>query len=195
MTAQALFYNSIFFSLTLVLMRFYGTTASHIGYVFIPIAIANFLGPVVLGRLFDTKGRRLMTGGTFILSGVLSVFGGLLFWFDRLNIATQVVCWTITFFFASTSASAAYLSASELFPQEVRASAIAVFYGTGTLLGGVSGPLVFGRIVGSGSRALLFGGYAVGAVVMIAAGVIQAIWGVSAEGRSLESLGEERKAA
>ena len=93
-------------------------------------------------------------------------------------------------FFASTGASAAYLSASELFPQEIRASAIALFYATGTLLGGVSGPLLFGHIIGSGSRGLLAIGYAVGALVMIAAGIVQAIWGVAAERRSLESLRE-----
>jgi MFS family permease len=195
MTAQALFYNSIFFSLTLVLMRFYGTSAAHVGYAFLPIAVANFLGPVLLGKLFDTKGRKSMTGGTFILSGVLLLLCGSLFWLGWLSAASQIVCWAIIFFVASTSASAAYLSASELFPQEVRASAIALFYATGTLLGGVSGPLLFGRIVGSGSRGLLFAGYAVGAVVMIAAGIVQAIWGVAAERRSLESLRQVSEAA
>jgi MFS family permease len=195
MTAQALFYNSIFFSLTLVLMRFYGATPSRVGYAFLPIAVANFLGPVVLGKLFDTRGRRSMTGGTFILSGVLLLLSGLLFWLGWLNTATQIVCWAITFFVASTGASAAYLSASELFPQEIRASAIAIFYATGTLLGGVSGPLLFGHIIGSGSRGLLAIGYAVGALVMIAAGIVQAIWGVAAEGRSLESLRKLPEAA
>ena len=190
MTAQALFYNSIFFSLTLVLLRFYGATPSRVGYAFLPIAVANFLGPVMLGRLFDTRGRRSMTGGSFILSGVLLLLSGLLFWLGWLNAAAQIVCWAITFFVASTGASAAYLSASELFPQEIRASAIALFYATGTLLGGVSGPLLFGHIIGSGSRGLLAIGYAVGALVMIAAGIVQAIWGVAAERRSLESLRE-----
>ena len=188
MTAQALFYNSIFFSLALVLLRFYGTTASRTGYVFIPIAVANFLGPVLLGRLFDTKGRRLMTGGTFILSGMLLMLSGLLFWLGLLNLESQVVCWTVIFFVASSSASAAYLSASELFPQEIRASAIALFYAIGTLIGGVAGPLLFGQIVERGSRGLLFTGYAVGALVMVAAGIVQASWGVAAEGRSLENL-------
>ena len=195
MTAQALFYNSIFFSLALVLLRFYGTTASRTGYVFIPIAVANFLGPLVLGKLFDTKGRRLMTGGTFVLSGMLLMLGGLLFWLDLLNLASQVVCWTVIFFIASTSASAAYLSASELFPQEIRASAIALFYAIGTLIGGVSGPLLFGKIVESGSRGLLFTGYTFGALVMVAAGIVQGIWGVAAEGKSLESLRQDSKVA
>jgi MFS family permease len=195
MTAQALFYNSIFFSLTLMLLRFYGATPSRVGYAFLPIAVANFLGPVMLGKLFDTRGRRAMTGGTFILSGVLLLLSGLLFWLGWLNTAAQIVCWAITFFVASTGASAAYLSASELFPQEIRASAIAIFYATGTLLGGVSGPLLFGHIIGSGSRGLLAIGYAVGALVMIAAGMVQAIWGVAAEGRSLESLREFPEAA
>ena len=131
-----------------------------------------------------------MTGGTFILSGVLLLLSGLLFWLGWLNAAAQIVCWAITFFVASTGASAAYLSASELFPQEIRASAIALFYATGTLLGGVSGPLLFGHIIGSGSRGLLAIRYAVGALVMITAGIVQAIWGVAAERRSLESLRE-----
>lgn len=188
MTAQALFYNSVFFSLTLVLLRYYEASPSRAGYAFLPIAVANFLGPVLLGRLFDTIGRRAMTGGSFILSGVLLLVSGWLFWHGRLSAVTQIAWWMAIFFVASASASAAYLSASELFPQEVRASAIAVFYAAGTLLGGVSGPLLFGRIVGSGSRHLLFVGYAVGAVAMISAGAAQAIWGIAAEGRSLESL-------
>ena len=188
MTAQALFYNSVFFSLTLVLMRYYGASASRVGYAFLPIALANFLGPLLLGRLFDTVGRRAMTGGSFILSGLLLTLTGCLFWLGRLGTATQIACWVAVFFVASASASAAYLSASELFPQEIRASAIALFYAAGTLFGGVAGPLLFGRIVGSGSRGLLFAGYGIGAVAMIAAGVVQAIWGEAAEGRSLESL-------
>jgi MFS family permease len=188
MTAQALFYNSVFFSLTLVLMRYYGASTSRSGYAFLPIAVANFLGPLLLGRFFDVVGRRAMTGGTFILSGLLLLASGWLFWQGRLNAVSQIACWSAVFFVASASASAAYLSASELFPQEVRASAIALFYAAGTLLGGVSGPLLFGRIVGSGSRGLLLLGYAVGAAAMIGAGAVQAIWGVAAEGRSLESL-------
>jgi MFS family permease len=188
MTAQALFYNSVFFSLTLVLMRYYGTSASSAGYAFLPIALANFLGPLLLGRLFDVVGRRAMTGGTFMLSGLLLLLNGWLFWLGRLNAVSQIACWVAVFFVASASASAAYLSASELFPQEVRASAIALFYAAGTLLGGVSGPLLFGRIVGSGSRGLLLLGYAVGAAAMIGAGAMQTISGVAAEGRSLESL-------
>jgi MFS family permease len=188
MTAQAVFYNSVFFSLTLVLMRYYGASAARVGYVFLPIAFANFLGPLLLGRLFDTIGRRQMTGGSFIVSGVLLLVGGLLFWLGMLNIVSQVTCWSIIFFVASASASAAYLSASELFPQEVRASAIAIFYAAGTLLGGTAGPLLFGRIVGSGSRGLLFAGYCAGAVAMITAGLVQSIWGTAAEKRSLESL-------
>jgi MFS family permease len=188
MTAQALFYNSVFFSLTLVLMRYYGASASSVGYAFLPIALANFLGPLLLGSLFDVVGRRAMTGGTFILSGLLLLLSGWLFWLGRLNSVSQIACWVAVFFVASASASAAYLSASELFPQEVRASAIALFYAAGTLLGGVSGPLLFGKIVGSGPRGLLFLGYAVGAAAMMGAGTMQAIWGVAAEGRSLESL-------
>jgi MFS family permease len=129
-----------------------------------------------------------MAGSTFVLSGLLLLITGWLFWVGRLSAVTQIACWVAVFFVASASASAAYLSASELFPQEVRASAIALFYAAGTLLGGAAGPFLFGRIVGSGSRSLLFLGYGIGAVAMIGAGTVQAIWGVAAESRSLESL-------
>ena len=129
-----------------------------------------------------------MTGATFIVSGFFLLIRSVLFWLHTLNAVSQIACWSVIFFVASASASAAYLSASELFPQEVRASAIAVFYAAGTLLGGASGPFLFGHIVGTGSRGLLLAGYAAGAGVMIAAGVVQSCFGTSAEGRSLESL-------
>jgi MFS family permease len=188
MTAQAFFYNSVFFSLGLVLLRYYGVPAEEIGFCFIPIALANFLGPVVLGPLFDVIGRKAMIAGTYCASAIVLLISSWLFTRIDLTMHGQIVLWAITFFFASTAASSAYLTVSEVFPQEVRASSIAFFYGFGTLAGGVAGPFLFGRLIGSGSRQALFHGYVVGAGVMLLAGIAQAAWGVASERRSLEEL-------
>jgi MFS family permease len=190
MAAQAFFYNSVFFSLSLVLMRYYSVSAEKVGYYFIPIAIANFLGPILLGRFFDTVGRRTMICATYSMSGIALIGSSVLFEQDLLGATSQVVWWAVAFFFASTAASSAYLTVSEVFPQEIRATAIAFFYAIGTLAGGVSGPLVFGHLIGSGLRTPLFAGYVVGATAMIAAGIAQGLWGVAAERRSLESVAE-----
>jgi len=188
MAAQAFFYNSVFFSLALVLLRYYGVPADRVGYCFIPIAVTNFLGPIALGRLFDTIGRRQMIAATYILSGLALFASSWLFLHGELSLRAQILWWAATFFFASTAASSAYLTVSEVFPQQVRASGIAFFYAFGTLAGGAFGPLLFGHLIASASRAPLFAGYAAGAAVMVFAGLAQALWGVAAERRSLESL-------
>ena len=186
MTAQAFFYNSVFFSLALVLLRYYGVSAARVGGYFVPIAVANFLGPVVLGGLFDRVGRRQMIGATYCLSGLALLGSSWFFYAGRLSAGTQIAWWTATFFFASAAASSAYLTVSEVFPQEVRATAIAFFYAFGTLFGGVCGPLIFGHLLGA--RLPLVLGYGLGAAVMVVAGAAQAVWGVAAEGKSLEAL-------
>jgi MFS family permease len=188
MASQAFFYNSVFFSLALVLLRFYAVPAEQVGYYFIPIAVANFLGPIVLGRLFDTLGRRQMIAATYVLSGVALFGSSWLFLHGILSLRAQIICWTATFFFASTAASSAYLTVSEVFPQSVRASSIAFFYAFGTLAGGAFGPLVFGHLVGGPSRTPLFLGYLAGSGAMVAAGLAQAMWGVNAERKPLEAL-------
>jgi MFS family permease len=188
MATQAFFYNSVFFSLALVLLRYYGVSTERVGLCFIPIACTNFLGPILLGPLFDSVGRRRMIAATYCLSGVVLLASSLLFHQGALSVVAQVAWWAGAFFFASTAASSAYLTVSELFPQEVRATCIALFYAFGTLAGGVFGPLVFGHLTGSTSRTPLLVGYTAGAAVMIAAGVAQAIWGVAAERKSLEAL-------
>jgi MFS family permease len=188
MAAQAFFYNSVFFSLGLVLLRYYGVPADRLGYYFIPIALGNFVGPVLLGPLFDIIGRKWMIAGTYSAAAAALLVASWQFNRGGLNVNSQIVWWAVTFFFASTAASSAYLTVSEVFPQEVRASSIAFFYGFGTLAGGVFGPLIFGLLIGSGSRSALFLGYAVGAAVMLFAGLAQAIWGTAAERRPLESL-------
>jgi MFS family permease len=169
MTAQAFFYNAIFFTYALILTDFYGIAADHIGWYLLPFAAGNFLGPLLLGRFFDTLGRRTMISLTYFLSGALLAIAGYLFSIGVLSAQTQTIAWMIIFFFASPAASAAYLTVSETFPLEIRALAIAMFYAVGTAIGGVAGPALFGVLIDTGSRASVFGGYLLGAVLMIGA--------------------------
>ena len=171
MVAQAFFYNAIFFTFALVLTDFYGITADQVGWYILPFAAGNFLGPLLLGRLFDTLGRRVMITFTYGVSGVLLALSGYLFSIGALSAQTQTIAWMVIFFFASPAASAAYLTVSETFPLEVRALAIAVFYAVGTGIGGVAGPALFGALIDTGSRNSVFAGYLLGAVLMIAAAV------------------------
>src|SRR5258706_154799 len=147
MTAQAFFYNAIFFTFALVLTDFYGIAADQIGWYILPFAAGNFLGPLLLGRLFDTLGRRVMITLTYGLSGILLALSGYLFSIGVLSAETQTIAWMVIFFFASPAASAAYLTVSETFPLEVRALAIALFYSIGTGIGGVAGPALFGGLI------------------------------------------------
>lgn len=186
--AQSFFYNSVFFSAALILLRFYGVSAAHAGILFLPLALTNFFGPVVLGRLVDTVGRRIMIAINFVLAGAALLVGNLLFLHAQLGVVGQVTWWAVAFFFAANAAGSANLTTSELFPQQIRASAIAVFYGFGTLFAGVLGPAVFGALLNRGNRLPIFWGFMVSATVMLIAGAAQAVWGVSAEGKSLEEL-------
>jgi MFS family permease len=129
-----------------------------------------------------------MIAATYCSSGILLFAGSWLFYEGRLTLHAQIAWWSAIFFFASTAASSAYLTVSEVFPQDIRASSIAVFYAFGTLAGGVLGPVIFGRLTGSGVRGLLLDGYLLGSAVMIIAGVGQSLWGVAAEGKMLEAL-------
>jgi MFS family permease len=188
MAAQAFFYNAIFFTYALILTDFYGVRADQVGWYILPFAAGNFLGPVLIGRLFDTIGRRPMLTFTYAISGVLLAATGYLFARDLVSAATLTLCWTVIFFFASAAASAAYLTVSETFPLEVRALAIAFFYAIGTGIGGIAGPLLFGALIGTGSRLSVFGGYLIGAALMVAAAVVAARYAVAAERRPLESV-------
>ncbi len=188
MIAQSFFYNSVFFSSTLVLLRFYGVSAAHAGYLFLPIAFTNFLGPALLSRLFDSVGRRVLISANFCLTGITFFLASWQFYAGRLSTVSQVAWWAVAFFFAASAAGSAYLTTSELFPQQVRATAIAFFYAAGTLFGGVLGPAIFGLLLNHGTRAPLFYGYAASSAVMVVAGVSQAIWGVSAERKPLEDV-------
>jgi MFS family permease len=188
MTAQAFFYNAIFFTYALVLTSFYGVQSAHVGWYILPFAAGNVLGPLLLGRLFDTLGRRTMITFTYLMSGLLLALTGWLFAAGMLSAREQTLAWSAIFFFASAAASSAYLTASETFPLEVRALAIAVFYAAGTGVGGVIAPLLFGALIDTGSRASLFGGYLLGAGLMALAACVMWRWGVAAERQPLEQV-------
>jgi MFS family permease len=195
MVAQAFFYNAIFFTYALVLTDFYGIPGDHVGWYLLPFAAGNFLGPVVLGRLFDTIGRRPMIAATYAVSGMLLALAGYLFALGILSATAQTIAWMVIFFFASAAASSAYLTVSETFPLEVRALAIAFFYAVGTGIGGVAGPWFFGALIDTGSRWSVFGGYLLGSVLMLAAALVAARFGVAAERKPLESVSRPLAAA
>jgi MFS family permease len=188
MTAQAFFYNAIFFTYALVLTDFYNVPADHIGWYILPFAAGNFLGPVIIGRLFDTLGRRQMLTFTYVISGLLLLAVAYLFEQDLVSATSLTIAWMVIFFFASAAASAAYLTVSETFPLEIRALAIACFYAVGTGIGGVFGPWLFGHLIETGSRVSVFEGYALGALLMIVAGAIAMRWSVAAERKPLEMV-------
>ena len=188
MTTQAFFYNAIFFTYGLVLIRFYGVPAQSVGGYLLAFALGNFFGPLVLGHFFDTIGRKRMIAATYGLSGILLALTGWLFHAGLLNAQTQTIAWTIIFFIASAAASSAYLTVSEIFPLEIRAFAIAIFYAIGTLVGGVFAPLIFAAIIGTGSSNALFAGYLVAALLMMIGGIVELWIGVAAERRPLEHV-------
>lgn len=188
MATQAFFYNAIFFTYALVLMRVYGVSERNVGGYLLPFALGNLLGPFVLGHFFDTIGRKKMIASTYGLSGVLLALTGWLFHAGLLTAHTQTLAWTIIFFIASAAASSAYLTVSEIFPLEIRAFAIAIFYTIGTLIGGVFAPWLFGSIIESGSSNALFGGYLAAATLMIIGAIVEVWIGVPAERRPLEHV-------
>ncbi len=188
MISQSFLYNAIFFTYALVLTKVYGVSSSSTLYYFMFFAIGNLLGPLLLGGLFDTVGRRKMIAGTYLLAGVLLIISALFFQAGYLNATTQTLCWCVIFFFASAGASAAYLTVSEIFPVEVRAKAIAVFFAIAQIFGSI-GPWLYGNLIGDGqNHTKLFLGYLLGAAVMIAGGLVEAAIGVDAEQKSLEDL-------
>jgi MFS family permease len=190
MITQSFLYNAIFFSYAIVLANFYLGPDADTSIYYIPFAIGNFLGPILLGRFFDTLGRRKMIAGTYILAGALLVISAFLFRAGALNATTQTIAWCVIFFFASAGASAAYLTVSEIFPMEVRAKAIAVFFAIAQVFGSVA-PLVYAAMIGpkdAPSETGLFYAYILGAAIMIIGGVVAAVLGIDAERKSLEDV-------
>jgi MFS family permease len=195
MAAQAFFYNAIFFTYALILTDFYAVPADHVGWYILPFAAGNFLGPLLLGRLFDTWGRRPMIAITYSISGLLLAGIGFLFAQDVVSVRTLTLGWSVTFFFASAAASSAYLTVSETFPLEMRALAIAIFYAVGTGMGGVIGPWLMGALIETGSRPSVFAGYLLGAILMLAAAGVMLRWGIAAERKPLEEVARPLAAA
>ena len=188
MGAQAFLFNAVYFTFGVVLTRFEGASADTVGAFLLPLAIGNFMGPLLLGRLFDTVGRKTMIAGTFAVSGILVIVQSVLFGLGLLTAVTQTGVWMVIFFFASTAASSAYLTASEVFPLEMRAMAIAVFYAAGTAVGGVMAPALYGALIETGSRWMLTGGYLLAAALMLVAALTELRLGVDAEGQPLETI-------
>jgi MFS family permease len=188
MLTQAFFYNAIFFTYALVLVRFYGVPEQTVGGYLLPFALGNVLGPLLLGHLFDTIGRKQMIAATYGLAGILLALTGWMFYAGLLTAQTQTLAWTIIFFIASAAASSAYLTVSEIFPLEIRALAIAIFYAVGTLAGGAGAPILFGWIIGTGSNTALFAGYLLAAALMVLGALVEVWIGVSAERQSLEQV-------
>jgi MFS family permease len=188
MATQAFCYNAIFFTYALVLSTFYGIAPGSVGLYILPFAAGNFLGPLILGRLFDTLGRVTMIGGTYAMSGILMLATGALFVANALSAAGQTALWAVTFFFASAGASAAYLTVGECFPLEIRARAISLFYAFGTALGGIIGPVVFGALIGTGSRSQILIGYALGGILMVIGAAAEWGLGIRAERKCLEDI-------
>lgn len=188
MVAQAFFYNAIFFTYALVLGRFYGVPDDRVALYLFPFALGNVLGPALLGPLFDSVGRRRMIAATYIFSGLGLALTGWAFVAGVLDARSQALCWSGVFFLASAAASSAYLNVSEIFPLEMRALAIAVFYAIGTGVGGVIAPVLLGFLIQTGSRAGVAAGWGLGALLMMIAGTLALAFGVDAERKSLEEI-------
>lgn len=185
---QAFLYNAIYFTYGLILHQFYGVPEANTPVYGIAFAIANFIGALVLGRFFDTVGRRPMISGTYSISGILLTITGFLFLNDMLTALTQTALWCAVFFFATAAASAAYLTVSEIFPMEVRAQAIAVFFAIGQAAGGVVAPALFGNLIESGEPINVFYGYSIAAGLMLLGAIVEWVWGVEAAQKSLEEV-------
>jgi MFS family permease len=187
MITQSFLYNAIFFTYTLVLTNFYDVPKENAPIYLIAFAVGNLVGPLTIGHLFDIIGRRVMIAGTYLLSGILLAVTAVMFNAGILNAITQTIAWCIIFFFASAGASSAYLTVSEIFPLEIRAQAIAVFFAIAQCFGAI-GPVFYGHLIGEGDPGKLFIGYLIGAGVMVAGGIVEIFLGVDAEGKSLEHV-------
>ena len=185
---QAFLYNAILFGYATLLSTFFGVATADAPYYLVAFAVGNLLGPIVLGPLFDSVGRKPMIAGTYILSGVLLLITGYLFDQHQLNATTLTISWSVVFFFASAGVSAAYLTVSEIFPLETRALAIALFYAVGTGIGGIIGPQLFGRLIPTGKTSDVFFALSIGAILMIVGGLVEIAYGVKAERCGLESI-------
>jgi MFS family permease len=188
MVGQSFFFNAVFFTYALIGKKFYHLSDQKLPLQLLPFAVASFLGPLILGRLFDTIGRKPMITATYGIAGIMLAGVCYPFAHGTIGLKGLGICFTVIFFVASSAASAAYLTVSEIFPLEMRAFAIAVFYAIGTLIGGVGAPLLFGELISTGSKIHVAEGWALGAALMLFAAGMEAWVGVEAAGQSLESV-------
>jgi len=195
MVGQAFFFNAVFFTFALVAKQFFQVHNAQLPLQLLPFAITSFLGPIALGPLFDKIGRKTMITVTYGVAGTLLAVLSWLFGWGALGLPGLTIGFSIIFFVASSAASAAYLTVSEIFPLEIRAFAIAIFYAAGTLAGGVGAPLLFGALIESGSKRAVALGYLVGAVLMLAGAIAEKLIGVEAAGKSLESVSKPLQSA
>ncbi|MGH8579917.1 MAG: MFS transporter, partial [Gammaproteobacteria bacterium] len=186
MVTQSFLYNAIFFTFALVLLKFYSVPADRMGLYVLPFAVVNFCGPLLLGRYFDTIGRKPMIAFTYGISGVLLAVTGYLFWQGHLTALTQMIAWSAVFFFASAAASSAYLTVSEVFPMEIRAMAIAFFFVVAQGAG-IFAPWLFGKLIETSATSVFYG-YLVGAGLMGVGAIAAMIFGVKAERHALEHV-------
>jgi MFS family permease len=185
---QAFIYNAVTFGLGTFLVEFYGISDAKVPFYIVLFAVSNFMGPLLLGRLFDTVGRKPMIAGTYIGSAVILSVLTFLFVGDQLGIWGFMAFLLATFFLASAGASAAYLTVSEIFPMETRALAIAFFYAIGTAVGGITGPYLFGKMIESGEASQVAIAFYIGAGIMAIGGIVELFLGVRAEQESLEDI-------
>ncbi|WP_349259913.1 MFS transporter [Jatrophihabitans sp.] len=195
MVTQAFLYNAIFFSYGLVLTVFYKVPTASLPYYFFPFAIGNLLGPLLLGSLFDSIGRRKMILFSYGVSGLLLLVSAWMFNSGMLSATTQTVFWSVIFFFASAGASSAYLTVSEIFPLELRGQAISYFFAISQGAGGVVAPWLFGHLIGGANNSHvrtgpLTVGYLIGAAIMIIGGLVAWFIGVNSERKSLEDIAD-----
>lgn len=194
MVGQSFFYNAVFFTYGLVLSQFFHVASQRVSIYILPLALSNFLGPLLLGRLFDSVGRKKMISATYGLSALLLLGSAILFRKNTFGPIGQDLWFCAIFFIASSAASSAYLTVSEIFPLEIRAFAISIFYAVGTLAGGVGAPSLFAHLISSNNRHQLFWGYVLGAVLMLAGAVTEVFFGVKAERQSLEAISKPLQA-
>ena len=185
---QAFLYNAITFDLGTILSTFFKVASATVPFFILIFAGGNLLGPLTLGRLFDTVGRKPMITFTYLGAAAAATVLGLLLLGGSLDRWSFIAVVGVTFFLASAGASSAYLTVSEIFPMETRALAIAFFYAVGTGIGGITGPLLFGNLINSGKISEVATGFFIGAGVMALGGVAELCFGVRSEQRSLEEI-------
>jgi MFS family permease len=192
---QAFLYNAVTFDLGTILGEFFGIGSGQVPLYIALFGASNFIGPLTLGRLFDTVGRKVMISLCYLTSAALTAVLGIVLLSTTPSTWAFMLFVLAIFYFASSGASAAYLTVSEIFPMESRALSIAFFYAVGTGLGGIIGPLLFGELINTGELEKVALGFLLGAVVMAIGGVAEIFFGIDAEGKTLESIAQPLSAA